>query len=331
MAFMEIEANKLVDFIHKILSIKPNGYVAKDFAALLAIATAYRDYVENVNRKSLPNSDTLHYRIKQDTDVLSLLEVFLNITKKYLPRLNGKKATVIADITYDPFFGDDSVEIWVHKYKPAKGCVGCYKFFAIHLIVDDKRYFVYAIPLDIVENQAELLEEALDYIKGYGIKIKHSLLDRGFADSKILKLLRKRKIKYLVLYPKHKNIKKIIREMKRSFINRKFKVRGVETRLVIGKTEKITWVFVTNMEFVDIVKYIRLYRKRWNIETGFRMQDEAQIKTKSKRIEIRYFYFLVALILYNCWKVLKIKISLRRFLIEMQRGVEICKHTTKPT
>ena len=331
MAFMKIEANKLVDFIHKSFSIRPNGYEAKDFAALLAIASAYKSYVETVNCESLPNADTLHCKIKRDADILSLLENFLNITKKYLPRLKGKKAIVIADITYDPFFGDDSAETWVHGYKPAKGCVGCYKFFAIHIIVNNKRYFVYAMPLDIVDDQAGLMEEALDYIKGYGIKTKSILLDRGFADSKILDLLRKRRTKYLVLYPKHKNIKKIIREMKLRFINRKFKVRGVETRLVIGKTEKITWVFVTNMEFVDLVKYIRLYRKRWNIETGFRMQDEAQIKTKSKRIEIRYFYFLVALLLYNCWKVMKIKISFRRFLIQIQKGVEICKHTTKPT
>jgi hypothetical protein len=267
---MQIKANKIVDFIDKSFSIKPNGYQAEDFAALLAIATAYKGYVETINDKSLPNSDTLHYRVKKDTDVLSLLEKFLNITKKYLPKLKGKKAQEI--------------------------------------------------------------EEALDYIEGYGIKTKAGLFDRGFADSKILNLLRERRIKYLMLYPKHRNIKKIIEQTKRRYINRKFKVRDVETRLVIGKEEKITWVFVTNMEFADIVKYIRLYKKRWNIETGFRMQDEAQIRTKSKRIEIRYFYFLVALLLYNCWKILKAKISFRRFLIEIQRGVECaCKHLTKPT
>lgn len=329
---MQTEPNKIVDFIHKTFSIKPNGYEAKDFAALLAVASAYRDYVETINDKCLPNADTLHNRIKQDTEILSLLERFLNTTKKYLPRLKGKKVIAIVDITYDPFFGDDTADMWVHGYKPAKGCVGCYKFLAVHIIADNKRYFVYAIPLDIVAEQAELIEEALDYIEGYGIKIKKALLDRGFADSKILKLLNKRKLKYLCLYPKHSNIKNIIKQMKRSYINRKFEVRGVETRLVIGKTEKITWVFVTNMEFADLVKYIRLYRKRWNIETGFRMQDEAQIKTKSKHIEIRYFYFLIALLLYNCWKVLKIKISFRRFLIEVQRGVEyVYKHATKPT
>lgn len=328
---MEVKANKIVDFIHKTFSIKPNGYESKDFAALLAIASAYRGYVETVNDKDLPNADTLHNRIKQDTYILSLLESFLNITKKYLPRLKGKTAIVIADITYDPFFGHDSADTWVHGYKPAKGCMGCYKFLAIHLIVGNKRYFVYAIPVNIVENQADVLEEALDYIKGYNIKAKAVLLDRGFADSKILELLRRRRIKHLVLYPKHSNIKKIIKQMKRNYINRKFKVRGVETRLVIGKQEKITWVFVTDMEFVDLVKYIKLYKKRWNIETGFRMQDEAQIKTKSTHIEIRYFYFLIALLLYNCWKVLKEKISFRRFLIEVQKGVEICKHTTKPT
>ena len=117
--------------------------------------------------------------------------------------------------------------------------------------------------------------------------------------------------------------------MKLRFINRKFKVKGIPTRLVVGKEEKITWVFVTNMEFTDFVKYKKLYKKRWNIETGFRVQDEATIKTKSTDIRVRYFLFLAAMLLYNMWKSLDVKIQFKRFVI--CAGWSAVRHETKPT
>jgi len=94
-----------------------------------------------------------------------------------------------------------------------------------------------------------------------------------------------------------------------------FEVKGIKTTLVIIRDEKFDWKFVTNLRFVDFVKYIKVYKKRWNIETGFRVADEAKIKTKSLDIRVRYFLFLVALILYNIWYFLGKPVTFKRFVI----------------
>jgi len=42
------------------------------------------------------------------------------------------------------------------------------------------------------------------------------------------------------------------------------------------------WAFATNQDGINLNYIIPTYKGRWRIETGFRVQDEARIKSKSK-------------------------------------------------
>lgn len=321
--------SKLVAFLNKTFSIKPNAvWRPQNFAELVAKAASHNTYMETVSSENMPNTDTLHYRVEHDTDANALMSAFLSLTKRQLRKLKGRKAVVIVDYTHEPFFGKTQND-WVHGYRPAPGSRGCYKFLAASIVVDNQRYFVYAKPVSTMADETFELWQMLAHLHAMGIRPKAVLMDRGLArDSENLALLHDLGIKYLGLYPKYRNIKKIVAKMKRSFINRKFKVKGIPTRLVVGK-EKFAWVFVTNVEFAEFHKYLQLYKRRWNIETGFRVHDEAQIKTKSTDIRVRYFLFLGALLLYNAWKSLVVKVAFKRFVIELVRGAGcVCR---KPT
>ena len=43
------------------------------------------------------------------------------------------------------------------------------------------------------------------------------------------------------------------------------------------------------------------YRKRWGIETGFRMQDVVEAKTTSINRTVRIVYTLLSTFVYNIW------------------------------
>jgi IS4 transposase len=63
---------------------------------------------------------------------------------------------------------------------------------------------------------------------------------------------------------------------------------------------------------------IPTYKGRWRIETGFRVQDEARIKSKSKDMRIRFFYFVYEQALQLFWAVqYKEDSSSKAFVIEM--------------
>ena len=321
---MKKQPSKVVDFVHKTLSVKPNAHwKAQDYANLAALAASHHTYAETLPHDGLPDADTLHYRIERDTTVETLREGFLELTRRQMKKLHGKRALVIIDYTHEAFFGKAKSE-WVHGYKPARGSRGCFKLLGLSVVVGDQRFFLYAKPVNLIADEALEILQMLAYVEELGIRMRMVLIDRGFAASREnLAVLQDSGVKYLGLYPKYPHIKRIIGSMQRSYKNCAFRIRGLPTRLVIGKVnEEFAWVFVTNLPRREFLTYLRLYKKRWNIETGFRVHDEAQIKTKSTDIRVRFFLFLVALVLYNAWKKLGMPTAFKRFVIELAWGVE---------
>ena len=94
-----------------------------------------------------------------------------------------------------------------------------------------------------------------------------------------------------------------------------------ETGIALAKdVEGYDWVFATNVFLRDARKYVGLYRKRWNIETMFRVHDEARIKSKSVNPLIRLFYFMVSMLLLFIWNLsFKEKYTFKKFVINLEQ------------
>ncbi|MBI2045255.1 hypothetical protein HYT23_04310 [Candidatus Pacearchaeota archaeon] len=78
------------------------------------------------------------------------------------------------------------------------------------------------------------------------------------------------------------------------------------------------WIFATNVEKIALGDIIKQYKKRWRIETQFRVQDEARIKCKSKDMKVRYFLFMLEQMLQTIWICFyKDEVPFKKFLIEL--------------
>ena len=129
--------------------------------------------------------------------------------------------------------------------------------------------------------------------------------------------LSKLKYPYLIFVPKYKDKKEILYPMDKdakiaiynNFKVNKDKSRFSEENILIflkqiydPKSEKdYDWVFATNLEDILLENIVVIYKKRWRIETQFRVHDEAKIKCKSKDMKIRYFFFLFEQMLQTIW------------------------------
>jgi len=88
-------------------------------------------------------------------------------------------------------------------------------------------------------------------------------------------------------------------------------------------------VFATNVEDLELTEIIKTYKKRWRIETSFRVQDEATIKCKSKEMKIRYFLFMFQQMLQTQWVCFyKNEVSFKKFTIEIHTTAK--KWAAKP-
>jgi IS4 transposase len=72
-------------------------------------------------------------------------------------------------------------------------------------------------------------------------------------------------------------------------------------------------VFATNMKYSDAKKLYRKipleYKKRWGIETGFRVQNTIKAMTTSQNYTIRIIYRMLSMIIYNLWQLANILLA----------------------
>ncbi|XRO75706.1 transposase [Methanocaldococcus sp. 28A] len=159
------------------------------------------------------------------------------------------------------------------------------------------------------------------------------LTDREFKDFEIIKIFEKYGCNYISFIPKNDKVKYYLEEEYKKEEKWKFDYvidKNTIPKLVIAEDEIITnykrkkvyYTFLTNIDFENQESYIKMYKKRWNIKTRFRMLKDAVIKTKSTSLKVRLFLFMLKCVIHNLWIKIRNKkecISLKFFI------VEICK------
>jgi len=326
-------------FINNSLGINPktNKISGFELVSHLLDSAAYNTYIETVGNKA----DTLYKRAKE-----GITEMVTYSYLDYIRRLSGKfgwkdKEVILAfDYTDEDFYGDVQ-GFDIHGWIGRNGVTGKFKFLTCSIVSDEipEKIPLISIPILMGHYKSYAITYCLKLVKDYIGKINLILFDRGFYDKDLMYELSQNKFPYLIFVPKTKDKQEIIYPMEKGetiAIYNEFKVNKDKSKypgeniLVFLKEiydkksdKEYDWVFATNLEDIDLNLIINTYKKRWRIETGFRVQDDATIKCKSKEIKIRYFLFMFQQMLQTQWVCFyKEEVSFKKFLIEMHK---ICK------
>jgi len=316
------------------LNYESNKVTGFELLDSLVSASAYNTYIETVGDKA----DTLYRRIKESPINMTTYS-YLNYIKRLSAKLklNEKEVILAFDYTEEDFYGDVQ-GFDIHGWTGKDAITGHFKFLTCSIISDDipQKIPLISIPIMIGHYKSSVILHCLSLIKDYIGKINLILFDRGFYDKDLMYELTKLNYPYLIFVPKHKDKKEILYPMKieeQVAIYNDFKVNKNQSKyageniliflkqIYDPKSEKnYDWVFATNVEEVLLENIITTYKKRWRIETQFRVQDEARIKCKSKEMKIRYFFFLFEQMLQTIWICFyKDEVPFKEFLIEMNK------------
>lgn len=292
------------------------------------------------------------YRKLEDSNIDSVQFSFQENAKRFLKLLKiysrNKKFILSYDTTEDPFYGDykkakKEEKLYLHEGSEARGAKLHYKYLTIAITCNSGiRYILDGIILkrgfyveDYVYEMTKIAKENL--------AIEVVLFDRGFGWSVIYKL-KKLKIKYMVFWKKQGSwYKKYFNEMKdKEFCeikknykyNRDKSTFQVDSNFILVKqfeykNKKFDWIFATNLNLKSAEKYVRWYKKRWGIETIFRVTDDIRIYTTSTNPLVRYLLFMFTCFIYNVWKFFQFFlgkeftlanfcINLNKFMIERE-------------
>lgn len=186
-----------------------------------------------------------------------------------------------------------------------KGTSWAYQFATTSVVVDDKKFTIAVTPImpheSIVEHVKKLLEKVLEL----GIKIEFLLLDAGYYSVKVIKLLNSLGTRFIMRMPdtgKFKDgddlIYTTVSQRLPAHLQATFRVVAFNGRNRAGQTE--LFVFATNTD-LKAKKIRKMFRKRWAIETSYRMINQFLPKTTSKFYNLRKLYFYLAVLFYNLW------------------------------
>ncbi len=323
-------------FIDNSLNLKyaEKGITGFELITPLLNASSHNTYVETVSDKS----DTLYLRIKE-SDKGPMSHAYLNyisrLSKKL--KLNDKKVMLAFDYTDENFYGDVQ-GFDIHGWTKNNGVSGKFKFITCSIISDEipEKIPLISLPIRLGHYKTSVIIECLSRIKNYIGEIELILFDRGFYDKDLMFELNKLDYPYFIFVPKHPDKKSILYPMEtgeeiaiyNEFKINKEKSNFIDENILIflkqiydpTSEKNYDWVFATNVEEVLLKNLVIIYKKRWRIETGFRVQDEARIKCKSKDMKIRYFLFLFEQLLQTIWMCFyKDRMTFKKFLIDIEK------------
>jgi hypothetical protein len=305
-------------------------------------AARTNSYVETV---SPTKSDTLHRAIKE-TDIRTICRSYELQLRKKLRRLNIRYAKLAIDTTEDPYWGKQGKENT--RASVDEKSEESWHFVNVAIV---EPYFLplMSLPYRQTDSLDTLVIELLTFVSSLTLRIDLVLFDRGFYHAHLIDYLEGKRngtsIPYLMLVPRTNAVKEYLSsstDLVNSFIHEmsyNYDKSGWKptTTIVIckgvGKDKNgnpFDWCFATNQK--PSLSLIVEYKKRWNIETGFRIHDEAKIKTKSSHLVIRFFYHLMSMLFVVLWRLkralARFPLVFKRFLKEIQVWYESA--LTKP-
>lgn len=319
--FSKTVQKELRKFLNKVFffSCSDNNYAEE-----LVLAATANTYVETAEGKA----DSPHLKIKE-CSWENFLDVYQEIVKSYVRRLNLRYGILAFDVTAEPFYGK-TCGFYTIGCENQNGYQHEFHFLVISLINEKKQEKIplACIPVHYGFDFGNAIKSLLAYANKL-FKIRFVLLDRGFYSVDVINALNG--FRYIMLIPKRdQKIKDLCEKVGEAgyFHHKLFSSATLQealTRIVLVrgkiKDEEIVWSFATNMIFDDCYTYVEFYKKRWRIETNFRVEDEAKIKSKSIYPVVRYFYFLTSLLLHAIWLVFKKEIPFKTFLIQTYKYI----------
>ena len=340
----------------------PEGaeYSAEDATnVLLHAATSSSDSIESAVQdlqamhpiSRIPCADTVHTYMKE-SDIGEMLSFFRKMNSEFIDMVNisDSPQDIAMDFHNVQYYGDKNTK-GIVGIQPKNGTPWGYSYLTADLVGDCK------LTLDIVnltalnKNYGTLIEGVINRIDQLGIAIEKILMDREFFNLVSIVTLDAANINYVMPAKLNKRIKKILLDFEIAegrvpgVIKYKFRDESSpEFYLVIvpnknydpvrreGKDNKKFFVFATNIKFNSVKEFTekvpKEYRKRWNIETGYRMKKVFKIRTCSKSFAVRSLFFTLQCIMHNCLNVLKQVVSITAYTLKSAicEGIRDCLH-----
>jgi IS4 transposase len=312
---------------------KSIGFEDKHYFALVLLVSLFCAFAEGTGYVanqfgSLPKGDSLLAQLQKlkDEDVREQFRKIFEWQFKNIFRFRLVKPKVILaiDVTDKPTYSKNHKDANIVGGKPKASTSYFFRFATIQIADRENPITLYALHCNKETTNEHIVEELITQAKRL-VRIRCVLIDRSFYDTKVFNKLEQLGVKYLMPCKYDNKTDKMFEkylssnyEVQPYFCQNKAKEYADFKLIMIRLDEKTEIGFVTNIHFIKLHRakyYIELYKRRWNIETGYRLQNMFLAKTCSINPSVRLFYFCYAVALHNLWVMIKSKVENNNFSV----------------
>ncbi|AKB48912.1 Mobile element protein [Methanosarcina sp. Kolksee] len=292
---------------------------------LLHAATSSTDSLESASndlqRKNpdlrIPSADTIFNYIKENKieDILSSFRK-MNLELFKMMKLENNIHDIAIDFHDISYYGDKNTP-GIRGIKLKNGSSWGKSFCTLDIIGTSH------LTLDVIDinslnkNYSLLIESLFKRLKTIGVKTGTTYLDKEFFNTDVISKLDELKVNFVIAAKSTQVINRELKNHQKEYGNTstifeyRFQKGGPSFNVVAiyNDKKKKYLLFATNKKAESIEKFEKMipeeYRKRWNIETGYRVKNEFKIRSCTKSPVARVLFFIIQCIMYNVINMLK--------------------------
>ena len=313
---------EVIECLSEHISIKTQGaFNQTDLFNILIGAASNSDTIENTAKKLKKSGSgkNIRYHLAKIKSFPELeTQLNLALISRLPRRLKKRKLKLAIDLNLIPYYGKPSKQEqdYIYRSQPKNGTSSFYAYATLYVIAKNKRVTIALVGVKKIYTNVAIISYLLTKVNSLNLKIKRLYLDRGFYSGSVIRWLKALNIPFIM--PAIRN----------------GKTGGIQQYLQGGKSYKTThtmnqgkdnevtfdlWVVCKyqkgkrgkyGIEYLAYVVYkvtISLdyiyqdYRKRFGIESSYRLKNICRIRTTTKNPTIRLLFVGISFLLINIW------------------------------
>jgi len=308
---------------------------------ILVRAACNKDSIENTCKilQDAPCGNDIRYHLDKFRSIDQMETNINNMLHHNLPSSLIKHGKCIAtDFNLIPYYGEPSKEEkpYIYRSQAKDGTCSFFAYATLYVIKKNKRFTIAITLVRVDDTTVAVITRLLDKIHHLKITIKRLYLDRGYFSVPVIRWLIALGIPFempVIVRGKKGGTRQLIKGRKsycttytlnsKEYGSVTFPVHVICTYSngERGKHKVEHFLYVVYKVNLRLRSVHDDYRRRFGIETSYRLKNECRIKTTTKNPIIRLLYIGIAFIIINIWIYL-----LLAFISKPRKGGRIVFH-----
>jgi hypothetical protein len=309
------------------IPLTANGYRCQtgDLWRLLLAAAARRSTIEAAcaDLSGAPDANTVRGYLTEQlppAGIPDLEQQWNSLLRSLIPDwLRHRPQEVALDFHDEPYYGretPDAADNWVCRGEARAGTTRFYRCATAYLMLHDVRLTLAVVFVKPKMDKVAILKRLLGALRAAEISITCLYADKGFCCIEVLRYLKRRALPAIVAMPirgKQGGSRALCRGQTSywtTYTLQSAEQGSLSVPVAVVRTyqrrrsgrRQVCWLLYVCLRCGgSLMRVRRRYRRRFGIESGYRLMEQVRARTTSPNPAVRFLLMGVALLIVNMW------------------------------